>query len=118
MALPRQDLTQWHRLREELKDLHEFAPQARWLRELSSRLSGCAPIWTSRILADPAAAGDPADFDAAWQWRQLGSRVRQALAGPAPAELQARLEQLSGERPRLNSALPRARPWRPLADNP
>ncbi len=116
-ALSRQDLTQWHRLREELKDLHEFAPQARWLRELSSRLSGCAPIWTSRILADPAAAGDPADFDAAWQWRQLDSWVRQALAGPTPAELQARLEELSGERRRVIAELVSERAWRRLADN-
>src|ERR1039457_2980527 len=38
-ALLHQDLTQWHRLREELKDLHEIAPAARRLRELRERLS-------------------------------------------------------------------------------
>jgi very-short-patch-repair endonuclease len=116
-ALSRQDLAQWHRLREELKDLHEIGPQARWLRELRGRLSASAPIWTSRILADPAAAGDPADFDAAWQWRQLDSWVREALAGPTPAQLQARLEELSMQRRRVIAELVSERAWRRLADN-
>ncbi len=116
-ALSRHDLAQWHRLREELRDLHEIAPQARWLRELRARLSGCAPIWTSRILADPAAAGDPADFDAAWQWRQLDTWVREALAGRAPAQLQARLEELSGERRRVIAELVTERAWRRLAES-
>src|SRR5262249_50398773 len=69
-ALPRRDVTQWQRLREELSTLQEIAPAAHRLRDLRGRLSAHAPIWTSRILTDPAAAGDPADFDAAWQWRQ------------------------------------------------
>ena len=116
-ALSRQDLTQWQRLREELTDLHEIAPAARRLRELRGRLSACAPIWTARILADPAAAGDPADFDAAWQWRQLDSWVREALAGPTPAQLQARLEELSRERRRVVAELVSERAWRRLADN-
>ena len=63
-ALSRQDLEQWQRLREELSDLHEIAPDARRLRELRGRLSVRAPIWTSRILADPAAAGGARDFAA------------------------------------------------------
>jgi very-short-patch-repair endonuclease len=116
-ALSREDLAEWHRLREELKDLHEIAPQARWLRELHGCLSGCAPIWTSRILADPATAGDPAAFDAAWQWRQLDSWVRQALAGPTPAQLQAQLEELSRQRRRVIAELVSERAWRRLADN-
>jgi very-short-patch-repair endonuclease len=116
-ALTRQDLPQWHRLREELKELQEIGPQARWLLELRARLSAAAPIWTSRILADPAAAGDPADFDAAWQWRQLDSWVRGALAGPSPAQLQARLEELSRERRRVIAELVSERAWRRLADN-
>jgi hypothetical protein len=116
-ALSRQDLTQWHRLREELRDLHEIAPQARWLRELRGRLSGCVPIWTSRILADPAAAGDPADFDAAWQWRQLDTWLREGLAGRAPAQLQARLEELSIQRRRVIAELVTERAWRRLAES-
>jgi hypothetical protein len=116
-ALSRQDLAEWHRLREELKDLHEMAPQARWLRELYGRLSGCAPVWTSRILGDPTAAGDPADFDAAWQWRQLDSWVREAFAGPTPAQLQAQLEELSRARRRIIADLVSERAWRRLADN-
>jgi very-short-patch-repair endonuclease len=116
-ALDRQDLAHWQLLREELKDLHEIAPQARWLRELRGRLAACAPIWTARILGDPAAAGDPADFDAAWQWRQLDSWVRAALAGPTPAQLQARLEELSRERRRVIADLVSERAWRRLADN-
>jgi very-short-patch-repair endonuclease len=117
VALARQDLTQWHRLWEQLKDLHEIAPAARRLRELRGRMSACAPIWNSRILADPAAAGDPAEFDAAWQWRQLDSWVREALAGQTPAQLQARLEELSGERRRVVADLVTERAWRGLAGN-
>ena len=116
-ALSRQDVEQWHRLREELTDLHEIAPAARRLRELRGRLSASAPIWTSRILADPAAAADPADFAAAWQWRQLDSWVNEALAGQTPAQLQARLEELSRERRRVIAELVSERAWRRLADN-
>jgi very-short-patch-repair endonuclease len=116
-ALSRQDLTQWHRLREELTDLHEVAPAARQLRELRGRLAARAPIWTARILTDPAAAGNPADLDAAWQWRQLDSWVREALTGRTPAQLQARLEELSAERRRVVADLVSERAWRRLAGN-
>ena len=116
-ALSGRDVTQWQRLREELSTLQEIAPAAHRLRELRGRLSACAPIWTSRILADPAAAGDPADFDAAWQWRQLNSWVGEALGGPTPAQLQARLEELSKERRRVIAELVSERAWRRLADN-
>jgi hypothetical protein len=116
-ALARQDMRQWHRLREELMELHELAPPARRLREIRTRLSACAPIWTARILADPSAAGDPADFDAAWQWRQLDSWIRDALTGPTPAQLQAELEELSAERGRVVADLVSERAWRALADS-
>ena len=116
-ALAHEDLEQWHRLREELRDLHEIAPAARRLSELKARLSASAPIWTTRILADPEASGDPVALDAAWQWRQLDSWVAEALAGPTPAELQARLEELSRERRRVVAELVAERAWRRLADN-
>ena len=116
-ALSRQDVEQWHRLRDELSDLHEIAPAARRLRELRVRLSASAPIWTSRILADPAAAADPAGFAAAWQWRQLDSWVNEALAGQTLAQLQARLEELSRERRRVIADLVSERAWRRLAAN-
>jgi very-short-patch-repair endonuclease len=116
-ALHRQDLTQWQRLREELSDLHDIAPAARQLRELRRRLSACTPIWASRILADPAAAGDPTDFDAAWQWRQLDTWVCEALGGKTPAQLQARLEELSRDRRRVIAELVSERAWRRLADS-
>jgi hypothetical protein len=116
-ALSRQDLAQWQRLREELKDLQEIGPQARWLRDLRERLSAAAPVWTSRILADPAAAGDPADFDAAWQWRQLDCWARQPLGGQTPAQLQAELEELSVQRRRVIAELVGERAWRCLADS-
>lgn len=116
-ALSHQDMTRWHRLREELKDLHEVAPAARRLRELRGLLAACAPIWTARILADPEAVGDPVDFDAAWQWRQLDSWVRETLAGQTPAQLQAQLEELSRERRRVVADLVSERAWRRLADN-
>src|SRR5262249_47314435 len=110
-------LAQWHRLREELKDLQEIGPRARWLRDLRGRLAAAAPVWTARILADPAAAGDPADIDAAWQWRQLDCRGRHALGGQTPAQLQARLEELSVRRRRVIAELVSERAWRRLADN-
>jgi very-short-patch-repair endonuclease len=116
-ALSQQDPAQWQRRREELRDLHEIAPYAQRLRELRGHLSACAPIWTSRILADPAAAGDPAELEAAWQWRQLDCWVRDALAGPTPAQLQARLEELSKQRRRVVADLVSERAWRRLADN-
>ena len=116
-ALSHQNVEQWHRLREELSDLHEIAPAARRLRELRGRLSAGAPIWTARILADPAAAADPADFAAAWQWRQLDSWVNEALAGQTPAQLQTLLEELSRERRRVIAELVSGRAWRRLADN-
>jgi hypothetical protein len=116
-ALSRRDLQQWDHLRDELKDLHEIAPAAQRLLELRQRLSAAAPIWTSRILADPAVAGDPTDFTGAWQWRQLDSWVRTALTGQTPAQLQVRLEELSNERRRVISELVSERAWRRLADN-
>ena len=116
-ALSHQNVEQWHRLRDELSDLHEIAPAARRLRELRGRLSAGAPIWTGRILADPAAAADPADFAAAWQWRQLDSWLNEALAGQTPAQLQIQLEELSRERRRVIAELVSERAWRRLADN-
>ncbi len=116
-ALARQDLAEWHRLCGELKDLREIAPAAGRLRELRARLAARAPIWTSRILTDPAAAAEPAECDVAWQWRQLDCWVREALAGPTPAQLQARLEELSKERRRVVADLVSERAWRRLADN-
>jgi very-short-patch-repair endonuclease len=117
-ALARRDMRQWQHLREELAELHELAPSARRLREIRRRLSASAPVWTARILAGPSAAGDPAEFDAAWQWRQLDSWVRAAHGGPAPAQLQARLEELAGERGRVVAGLVSERAWRQLASGP
>ena len=54
---------------------------------------------------------------AAWQWRQLDSWVREALTGQTPAQLQARLEELSRERRRVIAELVSERAWRRLADN-
>jgi very-short-patch-repair endonuclease len=116
-ALAHRDLTEWHRLREEVRDLHEVAPAARRLRELRERMSARAPIWTSRILADPAAGGEPTDLEAAWQWRQLETWVSEALSGPNPAQLQARLEELARDRRRAVADLVAERAWRRLADN-
>ncbi|MGH3275371.1 MAG: AAA domain-containing protein, partial [Streptosporangiaceae bacterium] len=116
-ALSHHDLAQWSRLRAELADLHEIGLEARALCELRGRLSVWAPIWTSRVLDDPAAAGDPVHFHEAWQWRQLDTWVRGALAGPTPAQLQSRLEELAEERRRVVADLVSERAWRRLADN-
>ena len=114
-ALARGDMRQWQHLREELAELDELAPPARRLREIRKRLSACAPIWTARILADPAAAGNPADFDSAWQWRQLDSWVRAAHRGQTPAQLQAQLEELATQRGQVVTDLVTERAWRGLA---
>jgi very-short-patch-repair endonuclease len=116
-AFARQDHVQWQQLREELADLHELAPAARRLRELRDRMLACVPIWTSRILTDPAAAGEPAAFGNAWQWRQLDSWVSAVLSGPGPAELQAQLEELARERRRVITELVTERAWRRMADS-
>lgn len=116
-ALACRDIPRWQALHEELTDLHEVAAAAARLRELRVRLTAGAPIWASRVIADPAAAGNPADFAAAWQWRQLDTWVRHALSGPTPAQLQGRLEELSGERRRVIADLVSERAWRRLADN-
>lgn len=116
-ALACRDIPRWQALHEELTDLHEIAPDAARLRELRARLAALAPVWASRVIADPSAAGDPVDLAAAWQWRQLDAWVRQALSGPTPAQLQGRLEELSGERRRIIADLVSERAWRRLADN-
>jgi len=116
-ALARGDMRQWQELRQELAELHELAPSARRLREIRRRLSACAPVWTAHILADPAAAGNPADFDAAWQWRQLDCWVRAAHGGPAAAGLQSQLEELATERGQVVADLVSERAWCRLAGN-
>src|SRR5262249_56715276 len=114
---PRGDVAQGRRRREGSKACQELGPRARWRRARRGRLAAAAPVWPARILADPAAAGDPADIDAAWQWRQLDCWVRQALGGQTPAQLQARLEELSVRRRRGIAELGSERAWRRLAGN-
>jgi hypothetical protein len=116
-SLAHRDVERWHRLRQELSDLHQLGPAARRLRELRDRISACAPIWTGRILADPVTARVPTDLPAAWQWRQLECWVNDALASVTPAQLQAKLEELSRERRRVVADLVAERAWRRLADN-
>ena len=116
-ALANRDVQRWQQLREDLADLHEIAPAARRLRDLRERLAASAPIWTSRILTDPAAAGNPAEFERAWQWRQLATWVHAGLAGMTPAQLQDRLEELARQRRLVVTDLVSERAWRRLADN-
>jgi very-short-patch-repair endonuclease len=116
-ALSQSDLARWHLLREEARDLHEISPAARRLRESLDRLAAAAPIWAARILTDPLAAGEPANLEAAWQWRQLECWITDALSGLTPAELQAQLEELSKQRRRAVAELVAERSWRRLADN-
>ena len=65
----------------------------------------------------PGGGRVPSDFTGAWQWRQLECWVGAALAGQTPAQLQARLEELSNERRRVIAELVSERAWRRLADN-
>ena len=116
-ALANREVQRWRQLRADLADLHDIAPAARRLRELRERLAASAPIWTSRILADPAAAGNPAEFERAWQWRQLGTWIHAGLAGLTPAQLQDRLEELARQRRLVVTDLVSERAWRRLADN-
>jgi very-short-patch-repair endonuclease len=116
-SLSGRDLDRWHRLRQDLTELHEIGPAAGRLCDLRDLLASCAPIWTSRILTEPSAAGSPADLEAAWQWRQQECWIGSALTGLTPAELQARLEDLSKQRRRVVAELVAERAWRRLADN-
>ena len=80
-ALLRQDLAQWHRLREELKDLHEIAPGRTPAAELRR---ACPPAPRSGPPGSWPTQGRPeipVEFDAAWQWRQLDSWVRKLSPG-------------------------------------
>jgi very-short-patch-repair endonuclease len=109
--------TAWDSRRAECSDWQEIAPKALRLRVLRDRLHGVAPVWTAAILSDPALAGNPSLLTAAWQWKQLDGWVRAISAGPEPADLQQKLEELSVERRRLVSGLVAQRAWRRLADN-
>jgi len=116
-ALANREVQRWRQLRADLADLHEIAPAVRRLRELRERLAANTPIWTSRILADPDAAGNAAEFERAWQWRQLDTWIHAGLAGLTPAQLQDRLEELASQRRLIVTDLVSERAWRRLADN-
>jgi very-short-patch-repair endonuclease len=116
-ALRAQQLRSWDRLRSDVADLAAIAPRALRLRNLRRDLHRVAPLWTSRIVSNPAVAGEPGNLDAAWQWRQLETSLEALDRGDDPAQLQRRLEELSVTRRRTVAELVTERAWRRLADN-
>ncbi|MET0862809.1 MAG: AAA domain-containing protein, partial [Nakamurella sp.] len=97
--------------------LEQLVGPAARLTSLQRRLAAVAPEWTGIIARDPAAAGRPADFAAAWQWRQLETWLQYIASLPDPAVLQANLEELAADRRRTVTELVTERAWRRLADN-
>lgn len=98
-------------------ELSEIAPSALRLREISSRLSTCAPQFCQQLLAEGDANINVSDVDMAWKWRQLETWVSSVSNGPSPAKLQATLEELSQRRRRTISELVERRAWRRLKDS-
>lgn len=113
-ALSDRDFERWQAERERVKDLSTVAPAAVRMTELAERLAGMAPIWTQRILENPADAGDPAGLYDYWAWRQLETWVASVIASGSPAALQIRLEELARLRLRKVAEIVELRAWRRL----
>lgn len=116
-ALDDEDYDTWDAQRAEVAELVGIAPQAVRMVELSERLATRAPIWAQRILEDPDAAGDTAQTDTIWQWRQLDVWVNDIITSDSPASLQQDLEQLATRRRSTVADLVGVRAWRRLHSN-
>ncbi|WP_420639707.1 AAA domain-containing protein [Candidatus Poriferisocius sp.] len=116
-AAERQDTLAWDQFRSDVEELTSIAPQAMRLRELHQALRGVAPIWAERIATNPDAAGFPAEFDLAWQWRQLRTWIDEIEGTGDPAKLQRELEELANNRRRTVTSLVSEMAWLRLADN-
>ena len=116
-ALAGLDFAAWAHVQDGVLELQALSRDAQRLTQLYQRLVECAPIWASRIAADPAAAGEPARLASAWQWRALDTWVRESLDGRSPTQLQSELEELAARRRRVIGDLVAELAWRRLADN-
>jgi hypothetical protein len=110
-----QDVVAWDRARDEVESLSRIAAEAAQLQELHLVIRRAAPLWTERLLDGPAAAGDPAVLDRAWQWRQLETWLGDVRQAGEPAELQRQLEAKAEQRRRTIAELVSHRAWRRLA---
>ena len=85
-ALAARDDVSWTRHRRDVEYAAAIAPATRCLIELRQRLRSAAPRWSSRIDADPSAAGDPALVEQAWAWRRLRYLARGPRRVPGPLD--------------------------------
>jgi very-short-patch-repair endonuclease len=110
-ALASRDVQGWAKVRDQVLDLKDVAPQAARLMRLSQQLSTVAPVWTQSILADPEAAKNAEQAIEYWSWRQSQTWLESIWATGSPSKLQTELEDLAVRRRRAVSALVGARAW-------
>jgi hypothetical protein len=116
-AVASEDVVAWDRARDEAESLSRIAQDSARLQELHPVIRRAAPMFTERLLEKPAAgAGNPADFERAWQWRQLETWLAEVREAGEPAELQHQLEAKAEQRRRTVAELVSHRAWRRLAD--
>lgn len=115
-ALRSQSFDAWATQRANVESLHAIGPSAKRLRDLRRRVADVTPLWATRILDDPAAAGDPGSLQATWQWRQLEGWVT-GIARAGAGDPQGELEELTTRRRRIVADLVADSAWRRLADN-
>ncbi len=75
------------------------------------------PVWAQRFESDRAAAGDPAQLELVWQWRQLDTWVSELTAGKSASQLQDELTELLAARKRTSPAWSLRAAWRRMAAN-
>ena len=85
----------WTRAIDDIRRLRALSTDVCRLDELTAQLSGCAPVWTARILqsrGDESVSGSAGDALRAWEWRQAETWLDTIIRGDDPATLQRRLE--------------------------
>lgn len=116
-ALDSGDVDTWQAIIDRVRQLTGLRPRIERRDALQAQLAAVAPMWAAGMTQNPATAGDPDDLGAAWQWRQLETWVRAVADRPAPAVLQALLEEVTAERRRTVTELVTEKAWRRLVDN-
>ncbi|WP_166442033.1 AAA domain-containing protein [Nakamurella flava] len=116
-ALDREDTEAWQSGIDRVRRLTEMRPSIDRRDALLAELAAVAPVWATEMTQDHSAAGEPEDLGAAWQWRHLETWVRAVADRPAPAVLQALLDEVTAERRRTVTELVTEKAWRRLVDN-
>jgi very-short-patch-repair endonuclease len=116
------DASAWDRLGqiiEEIRRIHSLADDVACFDELTIRLAGAAPIWTSRITesrGDEIVAGLAATALEAWEWRQADTWLNTITGADDPATLQRQLEGKLQAAAKVTSNLASESAWLALAD--